>query len=210
VKACRLYLIRHGESVANRDNIVGGHSNSPLTKKGEEQARQTRKLLANIHFDDAYSSDLQRASKTGKIIYGKEIPVKHQLFDLRERNFGRLQGKPADEWRRLNHEYEQKYAKLPFENRIKYNYADFIESDASVGARFTKALQKIAQKHSGETVLISTHGGDIRIILMKLGYAQFLTAGSFANAGYVELMCNGQDFNIQKVVGVKIGEINSE
>ncbi|HEY1645524.1 MAG TPA: histidine phosphatase family protein [Candidatus Saccharimonadales bacterium] len=210
MKDCKLYLVRHGESVANRDNIVGGHFDSPLTKKGEGQTLKTKKLLGDIHFDDAYSSDLQRASETGKIIYGKDIPADHQLFDLRERNFGRLEGKSNDEWHQLNQEYEQKYAQLSFEERAKYNYADFIESDESVGIRFMKALREIAQTHRGKAVLIATHGGDIRVILMKLGYAQFLTAGSFANAGYVELTCDGRDFRIQKVVGVQTSGLGAE
>ena len=210
MKVCKFYLVRHGESVANRDNIVGGHFDSPLTEKGEEQARQTKKLFANIHFDDAYSSDLLRASQTGAIIYGKEVPAGHQLFDLRERNFGRLEGKSADEWMQLNRNYENKYSQLPFEERTKYNYADFIESDKSVGDRFVKTLREIAQTHVNQTVLIATHGGDIRVILMQLGYAQFLTAGSFANAGYVELSCDGQNFHIQKVIGVDKSKANAE
>jgi broad specificity phosphatase PhoE len=210
MKECRLYLVRHGESVANHDNVLGGHSDSPLSKKGEEEALQTKKLLQNVHFDDVYSSDLKRASKTGSIIYGKKIPVNHQLFDLRERDFGKLEGKSADEWQRLNQEYKQKYAFLPFEERIKYSYADFIESDKSLEARFSRALRAIAKANKGKTILVATHGGDIRVILMRLGYAQFLTAGSFANAGYVELLCDGHDFNIQKVVGVNTSDSSAE
>ena len=145
MKDCTFYLVRHGESVTNRDSIVSGHLDSPLTQKGEEQARQTKEIFGNLHFDDAYSSDLQRALKTGEIIYGQKIPRDHQLFDLRERNFGRLEGQSVEEWHKLNHEYERKYASLPFEARKKYNYADFVESDASVGTRFMESLRAIAR-----------------------------------------------------------------
>ena len=207
---CKLYLVRHGESVANRDHIVGGHFDSPLTEKGREQARQTGNLFRNIRFDDAYSSDLQRALETGEIIYGKGISADQQLFDLRERSFGRLQGRPVEEWHRLNHEYEQKYASLPFAERLQYNYADFVESDKSLVIRFMNALRQIAKIHQDQTVLIATHGGPIRVILMRLGYAQFLTPGSFANAGYVEVLCDGRNFQIKKVVGVDKSVTGSE
>jgi broad specificity phosphatase PhoE len=91
---------------------------------------------------------------------------------------------------------------LPFDERLQYNYADFIESDKSILLRFTSALQEIARTHQGKTVLIATHAGDIRVILMHLGYAHYLGSGSIANAGYVELTYNGNDFHIKKVVGV--------
>lgn len=202
ISICRLYLVRHGESVANRDGLVGGHFDSPLSEKGREQAQAAKTGLADIHFDAAYSSDLQRAAETAAIIFGKPLPHGRQLKDLRERHFGRLEGQSADEWMRLNSDYEKRYASLSFAERLQHNYADFIESDKSVLDRFTKALLRISKNHLGETVLVGVHGGPIRIILMHLGFAPLLTAGSFGNGGYVELLCDGETLRVGKVVGV--------
>jgi broad specificity phosphatase PhoE len=202
MQGCKLYLVRHGESVANANKLVGGHLDSILTEKGRQQANSTRKLFSNIHFDDAYSSDLIRALETGQIIYGKMIKPDHQLFDLRERTFGKLEGEPEKTWIDIDKAYEDKYALLPFSQRLEYNYADFIESDKLLLARFSKSLIKISKSHTGQTVLIATHGGGIRVLLMKLGYSEYIGAGDFANAGYVELMCKQNDFIIKNVIGV--------
>jgi broad specificity phosphatase PhoE len=203
-RVCKLYIIRHGESVANRDNLVGGHFDSPLTDKGRKQARETKQLLADVHFDTAYSSDLRRATETAAIIFGQTIPSSRQLYDLRERNFGRLEGGSTEEWFGINKAYEDKYAELPFEERWHHEYADDIENDKVLCQRVEKALKNIAQKHMGQTVLVVIHGGPIRTLLMKLKHAPFLTAGSFANAGYVELTYDGRAFRIAKVIGVNL------
>jgi broad specificity phosphatase PhoE len=202
-QSCTLYIVRHGESVANREHVVGGHFDSPLSPTGEDQARETRELLGDVYFDDVYSSDLCRASQTAAIVYGREVPKDHQLFDLRERNFGKLEGGPIDGWTEVDTAYREKYESLPFEERIKHDYADYIEGDGPLCDRFMKALRQIAASHSGQTVLVATHGGCIRVLLMKLGYASFLAAGSFKNAGYVELTCDGGTFEIKEVAGIQ-------
>ncbi len=201
---CRLYLVRHGESAANRDGLVSGHIDTPLTTLGEEQAEATKKVLAGVKFDAVYSSDLERAAKTAEIIADVPVPAAHQLPDLRERHFGRFEGQPADEWMEANKEYERRYASLPFAERLEHNYADSIESDKVVLARVDKALKRIAKAHPGQTVLVGLHGGPIRIMLMHLGYAPFITAGAFQNGGYVVLDGDGKTLRVEKAVGITV------
>lgn len=200
---CTLYLVRHGQSTANRDNISGGHKDAPLTQKGEAEALETKAALQGVVFDDVYSSDLQRASKTAELIYGRPVPQSHQLIGLRERSFGKLEGHSADEWHKLNDEYEKKYAHLPLEERWEHDYADYIEGDKELHEHFAASLLEIARQNPAKTVLVGTHGGPLRILLMKMGYASFLTAGAFQNGGYVVLGCDGAEFRLEKVVGVR-------
>jgi len=209
-QACTIYLVRHGESEANRDNVSGGHLDSPLTATGEQQAVRTRAALRNVRFDVAYSSDLQRAAKTAEIIYGQPIPKDHQLSGLRERSFGKLEGHSAGTWHMLNEQYEKKYAHLPFEERWEHEYADYIEGDKELYTHFAVALRWIAQQNPGKTVLVGTHGGPLRMLLMKLGYASFLTAGAFQNGGYAVIESDGTGFKLQKVVGVRKTGLASE
>ncbi|MFL6374324.1 MAG: phosphoglycerate mutase family protein, partial [Pyrinomonadaceae bacterium] len=42
----KLYLIRHGQSANNAEGRFGGHSSTPLSDLGEEQAERTAKMLA--------------------------------------------------------------------------------------------------------------------------------------------------------------------
>lgn len=57
----RVYLVRHGETDANRNGIIQGHLDTPLNEPGTEQARLVGKALSAIQFNEAYSSDLSRA-----------------------------------------------------------------------------------------------------------------------------------------------------
>ena len=201
MKACTFYIVRHGQSEDNRNIICGGHRDTPLTELGVQQAEQAKHALTKVHFDTVYSSDLQRASKTAEIVFGSPVPASHLLADLRERTFGKLEGQSNDIWIQLSKQYSHKYQGLPLEERWKHSYADYIEGNGPLSARFLKALKAIAAEHPGETVLIGTHGGPIRTTLMKLGYADEadLPPESFGNSGYVVLDCDGQKFEIRQV-----------
>lgn len=61
--AARIYLVRHGETEANRREIVQGQLDTHLNKSGIEQAALVSEELQKIPFDEGYSSDLSRASK---------------------------------------------------------------------------------------------------------------------------------------------------
>ena len=93
----KLVLLRHGESVWNLENKFTGWTDVGLTEKGEEEARDSAKLLSegNYVFDEAYTSVLERSTETLKIILKEmelsEIPV-HRSWRLNERHYGALQG----------------------------------------------------------------------------------------------------------------------
>lgn len=212
MKPCTLYIIRHGQSEANRDHLCGGQTDSPLTELGISQANEAKRLLSTIKFDAVYSSDLQRAAKTAEIIWGNPVPKNHQLFDLRERSFGELEGQSDDKWMALSKQFDKMYGLLPLDQRWQHSYADYIEGNASLIKRFTESLQRIAKSHQGETVLIGTHGGCVRTLLVKLGYAEEadLPPGSFTNSAYIVVECDGDSIKIKKVTGVKVGGSSSE
>ena len=198
---CKIYVVRHGESEANRDDICGG--DTPLTAKGREQASEARQLLENVHFDAAFSSDLERAVDTAAIIFGHDIPEENRLPALRERDFGPIEGAPNEAWMAIKEPWEAKYAALPFAERSRYDYAEGIENDGELSDRIMAALEQIATTHSGQIVLVAAHAGPVRVLLMHLGFADFLTVGSFKNAGYVELLWDGEHFSIGQVVGIQ-------
>ena len=59
----RVYLIRHGETQANRDGIIQGQQDTELNALGEEQARMVGEALKEKKIACAFSSDLSRARK---------------------------------------------------------------------------------------------------------------------------------------------------
>lgn len=72
----RVHLVRHGETEANEKGIVLGQIDSPLTRRGVEQAEAAYKAFGEHPFWKRYSSDLPRAQRTARIITGVEKPCR--------------------------------------------------------------------------------------------------------------------------------------
>lgn len=93
----KLVLIRHGESVWNRENRFTGWVDVGLTEAGEAQAREAGRLLKaqGFQFDIAYTSLLKRAIKTLWLALEEMdrmwVPI-HHTWRLNERHYGGLQG----------------------------------------------------------------------------------------------------------------------
>ncbi|MDX3187176.1 histidine phosphatase family protein [Streptomyces sp. MN03-5084-2B] len=65
-----IYFVRHGESLANEQNLFAGRQNTPLTELGVRQARQAGARVAalGLSFDEVHVSPLDRAKNTAEII----------------------------------------------------------------------------------------------------------------------------------------------
>lgn len=63
----RIYIVRHGETDANRQGIIQGHLDTELNAGGIEQAQRTASALENVPFTAAFSSDLRRAVKVRSV-----------------------------------------------------------------------------------------------------------------------------------------------
>lgn len=94
--ATKLVLLRHGQSIWNRDKKFTGWSDVALSPKGEQEAEQAAYLLkqAGFSFDLCFTSALQRATTTARIVLTAmqlDIPVQ-QSWRLNERHYGALEG----------------------------------------------------------------------------------------------------------------------
>ena len=96
-KITRLVLLRHGQSVWNRDRVFTGWSDAALSPKGRQEAENAGRLLkqTGILFDSCFSSTLQRASETAKTVLATmelaELPIQ-KSWRLNERHYGALEG----------------------------------------------------------------------------------------------------------------------
>ncbi len=93
----KIVLLRHGESIWNKENRFTGWTDVDLTDKGREEAVEAGKALKQVGFvfDLAFTSVLKRATKTLEITLKEmgleNIPVKRS-WRLNERHYGALQG----------------------------------------------------------------------------------------------------------------------
>jgi broad specificity phosphatase PhoE len=102
-----LILVRHGESTHNRDKIICGNFNAPVTEKGKQQARTSAQELIGIEIHHAFATPLDRTQETLAVfleIIGQKPPIAI-VPELIERDLGDLTGLPetnfSDEaWKR--------------------------------------------------------------------------------------------------------------
>ena len=99
----KLVLVRHGESIWNKENRFTGWTDVELSSRGIEEAKEAGILLKSkgYNFDVAYTSVLKRANDTLYIILKElnmNIPIKYS-YKLNERHYGALQGLNKDETR---------------------------------------------------------------------------------------------------------------
>ncbi len=93
----KIVLLRHGESVWNRENRFTGWTDVDLTAQGSLEAKEAGRLLKadGFVFDQAYTSVLKRAIRTLWIVLDEMdlmwIPVERN-WRLNERHYGALQG----------------------------------------------------------------------------------------------------------------------
>lgn len=158
------YVVRHGETEANRNGVLQGHLDVPLSSEGLRQARAAGRALAGVEFDAVYSSDLCRARETARaILEGRQCEL---VLDrrLREINLGSLSGLTGEEARERFPEYHARLAKDPYYTRRPGGG----ESRMDLRERVASALDDIYEWNKakeGACVAIVSHGGVINAIL---------------------------------------------
>lgn len=191
----KLVLLRHGESIWNKENRFTGWKDVPLSEKGIEEARKAGQLLRKegFSFDVAYTSVLKRAIKTLWLTLEEMdlmwIPV-HRSWKLNERHYGALQGlnkaetaaKYGDEqvliWRRsydippppLDKNDERYPGNDKRYRELSANEIPLTECLKDTVARFVPYWQNtiLPDVQKGKNVLITAHGNSLRALVKHL------------------------------------------
>ncbi len=159
----RVYLIRHGQTVWNKEMKYQGHSDTALTEEGLRQARQVAQRFANEKIAAVYASDLSRAYNTAEAIAGKHgLPVA-TLPALREINFGVWEGLT---YTAINEKWSD-------DMRVLYTTPDELvipggETFRQLKERAGNAMDSLVKNHPDETIAVVSHGGTIRTILCAI------------------------------------------
>lgn len=165
-----LVLVRHGQSEWNLKNLFTGWRDPGLTELGVKEAEAGGQALADagLKFDIAFTSVLQRAQDTCRIVLEKvNQPGLQTIRDqaLNERDYGDLSGLNKDDARakwgeEQVHIWRRSYDVPPPGG----------ESLRDTGARvwpyyMTDILPRVLR---GETVLVAAHGNSLRALVMVL------------------------------------------
>jgi broad specificity phosphatase PhoE len=157
-----LILIRHGETTWNVEGRVQGHRNAPLSERGRQQAQHLAQHLAKAKIQAVYSSDSSRALETANLIAAVHRLQVFPSEELRERNYGVIEGKTLTEAARTQGTWFLTWQ----ENR--HNAPPAGESQQQMCERIMHALRTIAAAHPGQTVVVSTHGGPVKSAVYEI------------------------------------------
>jgi len=160
----RLLVVRHGETELNSAERYWGHSDIKLSTLGFRQAERLRERLATEKIDAIYSSDLQRAWATAKTIASR-----HQLdvticAELREINFGKIEGLNFEEINQLFPEFAAKWQAQRSTN-IEFPGGESLDQLHSRVGNFVSRLNK---RKAEETILVVAHAGVLRSLICQL------------------------------------------
>ena len=191
----KLVLLRHGQSIWNKENRFTGWTDVDLTEAGLLEARNAGKILKNngFIFEEAYTSVLKRAIRTLWIVLHEMdlmwIPV-HTCWKLNERHYGALQGLNKEEtalkygedqvnkWRRFVYvappPINAKDKRYP---GLELKYKDLTVSDIPLTENLNDTEKRVLDYwfstlapsiKAEKSVIISAHGNTLRALVRYL------------------------------------------
>jgi len=154
-------LLRHAETVWNRDKRIQGQQDAPLTSDGRKQSEKWGRALRRHKLDHLIMSDLGRAIHTADLI-NKSLGLPcSQEPRLREQDWGCWSGLRHDELLKLDEHKAQQHMGWHFRPAKG-------ESRLDVFKRSYQALVDAAHRLEGQRILVITHGGVVRSLLYRM------------------------------------------
>jgi len=156
----RIYLVRHGTTEWNREEIFRGQADCALNETGRAEARAVAAYFEGVNLDGIYTSPLARAAETAAAIAagrGIEVGSDPAFIDL---DFGEWQGRPLKEVREKYPELYRAWRERPQEVTIPGG-----ENLDSVRARAWEGLLRVARENPDRTVVIVSHRVITKILI---------------------------------------------
>ncbi len=159
-----LYILRHGQSLGNIDNIFLGHTDWELTELGKKQAEYVINFFRDIKIDKIYSSDLVRAIQTvTPTAKAKNLEIIGRE-NLREIYAGKWEMLSFDE---IDEAYPEMWGIWKRADGENLELPDG-ESAKELTDRICLEIEKLSKQNDGKTILITTHAMAIRCFTNKV------------------------------------------
>ena len=192
----RVLLTRHGETPWNREGRIQGWAATGLTDRGRREASVMGAWVADTYdIDWILASDSERTRRTTARLRDAaagDLPAPSFDATLRERGFGVYQGFLVEELfeRYPDHDPSDSVSALQVDPAHGESVAAFCE-------RVESAWDAVrAATDPGETTLVVTHGGVIKVLLADLtdrDRSAALAAHSHDNCAVTEIRLDGED-----------------
>jgi probable phosphoglycerate mutase len=147
-----IYLVRHGQTAWNREEIFRGRTDVPLDETGLKQAELAGEYLKEVKIDAIYSSPLSRALETAEKIARFHNLKVQPLEGIIDMSFGNWEGHAHQEIKKNDSETYRRWREEPHLVRLPGG-----ESLDDVRVRSMAALEEVIRKHPGKALIIVSH-----------------------------------------------------
>ena len=159
-----IHLVRHGQTVLNRDVRFRGQRDVPLNRIGRREAIAAGLELAESKVEAVYSSPLSRALEVGTAIAAASgLDDVEPIDDLLNLDYGRWEGLTKDEAREVDPLAWERYVNDP-----EHAHCPGGESLVAAGDRIVRALRMLGERHAGATVAAVSHGVMLRLAVLRI------------------------------------------
>lgn len=159
VRSTRIVLVRHGVTAETGKVLYGREPGHPLSETGAQQVEATAARLAGFPIAAIYSSPIERTRQTAAPIARSHGLTVELLDAVIESDAGEFTGQTFSD-----------LAKLDSWKAVHRSPSRFAfpggESFASLQARTVTALEELAKRHPGETIVVVSHADPIRAALV--------------------------------------------
>ncbi|GAA3945945.1 histidine phosphatase family protein [Microbacterium soli] len=154
-------LVRHGQTDWNLERRIQGATDIPLNDTGRADARAAAEALAAGRHDAVYTSPLIRAQETAQIIAARlSLPEPAITRGLREREFGVAEGIGVSDYLARYGDWQSEVPGAETLDEVRDRALDSLE-------RIARAARRRSAP-AAESIVVVTHGGVIRALLMHV------------------------------------------
>ncbi len=158
-----IYLVRHGQTAWNKEEIFRGRTDVPLDETGLKQAELVGEYFREIEIHAVYSSPLSRARQTAEgIARIHNLPVE-MLSGIIDMSFGKWEGHAHQEIQKMDPEIYRLWREQP--HRVALPGGESLDQ---VRARATAALEEVIHKHPRGTVVLVSHRVITKVLLCAI------------------------------------------
>ena len=158
-----IYLVRHGQTAWNKEEIFRGRTDIALDEAGLKQAELLGQYFKGMEIHGIYSSTLSRAWETAqKIAQFHNLKVQ-PLPGILDMSFGNWEGRPHQEIRENDRETYRHWVEEPHLVRLPGG-----ESLDDVRVRAMAAVEELIRNHPGKTLVLVSHRVICKVLICAI------------------------------------------
>jgi broad specificity phosphatase PhoE len=158
-----IYLVRHGQTAWNKEEIFRGRTDIPLDEVGLKQGELVGEYFKGMEIQAIYSSSLSRAWQTAqKVAQFHDLKVQ-PLQGIIDMSFGNWEGRPHQEIRESDKETYRQWVETPHLVRLPGG-----ESLDDVRKRAIAAIEEVIRNHPEKTLVLVSHRVICKVLICAI------------------------------------------